>query len=380
MPGGEAAVRARIAACTGLTLPEAHALVGLLEADGHFAIEPNNAGATHRCYLSLGLRDDDADLLAGLREKTGLGHLTAKPSRRGSKPQVIWSISTRLECGVAASLLADHPMHGRKRHEASVWTDAVLRWSASRYSRDSVIHAELRQLRSILRNLRRYQPDVDLDPALVQEDGFVAYFGGFFTGEGCFTHSCGRPRLTMRLRRDDKPLLDLFAQSFGIGSVTKCAATPPGNPTAVWTVASAEELAIAVELLDSAHLMGRKLRQYRAWRRGAVEVADAARGGRPVNLTVVASARNALAHASAYVPPASTIPSEDAELVARNAYADVLREWASQTRGKLRCSDYELYRRGKTGLPSRNTLSLTFGSWSAALQTAGLAPSPPAAN
>lgn len=366
-------MRARIAKAPGLPLADAHALVGLLEADGHLAIVPNNAGATYRCYLALALRDDDADLLTSLHEKTGLGHLKKVPARASSRPQVVWSIGTKLECSVAANLLTDHPMRGRKRHEAAVWTDAVFRWSASRYSRDVALQRQLRHLHGLLREVRRYRERADPDPALAEEAGFLAYFGGFFTGEGCLTHGGGRPRAVMKLRRDDRGLLELFAKSFGIGTVRNGKARPPSHPTSIWTVTSAADLATAVEVLDSAHLMGRKLRQYKAWRRGATEVVDAARQGRRTNRTVLTAARNALAHASAYEPPSYSVPTdEDSRLLARAAYADVLRNWALESRANLTCMEYERYRKESAGLPGRNTLSRVFGSWAEALEAAGL--------
>ena len=44
-PGGEAAMRVRLAAAPGLNAAEAHTLAGLLDAESHLAITPNNSGA-----------------------------------------------------------------------------------------------------------------------------------------------------------------------------------------------------------------------------------------------------------------------------------------------------------------------------------------------
>src|SRR5437764_529641 len=69
-----------------------------------------------------------------------------------------------------------------------------------------------------LRLVRRYvkspPPALDGPPADV-----LAYLGGFFSGEGCFGLSGLRPRAVIKLRADDRGILELFAERFGIGTV-----------------------------------------------------------------------------------------------------------------------------------------------------------------
>ena len=64
-PGGEAAIRARLSASPGLTASEGHTLAGLLDAESHLAIVPNNGGTGWRCECSVTLRDDDQEVLIG---------------------------------------------------------------------------------------------------------------------------------------------------------------------------------------------------------------------------------------------------------------------------------------------------------------------------
>ena len=81
-PGGEAEIRARLAASPGLSDAEAHTLAGLLDAEGHFAVAPNNSGTGWRCECSMNLRDDDQEILVSYRDKLGLG---APPAGRREK-------------------------------------------------------------------------------------------------------------------------------------------------------------------------------------------------------------------------------------------------------------------------------------------------------
>ena len=51
-PGGEAAIRARLAASPGLSDAEAHTLAGLLDAESHLAYRSEQ----RRCQLALSVR------------------------------------------------------------------------------------------------------------------------------------------------------------------------------------------------------------------------------------------------------------------------------------------------------------------------------------
>jgi hypothetical protein len=179
--------------------------------------------------------------------------------------------------------------------------------------------------------------------------------------------------MVTKLRRDDRPLLDMFASALGMGSVVDVAARPPDNPACVWTVCARAELLDAVQLLDAAGLLGRKRRQYEVWRPAALEVAKAAIEGRAADSNIVAKARRALRAASAYAPPApNALPVEDRAALARAAYVEVLRRWSEGHQGKFTCTAYERYRQGQHGLPKRDTLTRAFGSWRAALRAAEL--------
>jgi hypothetical protein len=228
--GGEAEIQRRMAAAPGLTAPEAHALAGLLDAEGHFGMAPNNRDGW-RCFCSISLRDDDRDVLIRYREKLGLGHLNSVPARNGSRAQVCWTITSKLECVLTA-----------------------------------------------------------------------------------------------------------------------------------------------IEIFDRAPLLGRKWRQYRAWRPAAEAIGHAVVTRTQVDRKIVENGRSALARATAYRPPAHPMASDDAASAAREAYVDVLKRWAATTNGGLACTAYAAARRSDHPYwPKRETLAAMFGSWYDALQAAGLA-------
>ena len=214
-PGGEAAIRARLAVSPGLSDAEAHTLAGFLDAESHLAIKPNNSGADWRCECSVSLRDDDQEILVGYRNKLGLGHLTPVAARASSRPQVLWRIGSKLECQLLTELLDAHPLRGRKRREYEIWRDAVEICACGRDGLGPGGRARCSRLAEYLRAERVYRepsPDVALPD---MTDQYAAnYFAGFVSGEGCFLLARRQARFVIKLRRDDRPLLDAFCRDF----------------------------------------------------------------------------------------------------------------------------------------------------------------------
>jgi hypothetical protein len=373
-PGGEAAIRNRLAASPGLNHANAHTLAGLLDAESHLAITPNNGGAGWRCECSVNLRDDDQEILANYRYQLGLGHLVSLPARNGSRPQVLWKIGSKYECQVLAELLDAHPLRGRKRREYEIWREAAEIWASGRYGLGPGGRARLSRLAEYLRAERVYRPP-PTDPALPgMTDQYAAnYFAGFFSGEGSFALARRQARFVIKLRRDDRPLLDAFCHDFDIGSVVDVAAIEPWSPTAVWHVVGARDVLKGIGLFESAPLLGRKGRQYRAWRPGAQAIAEAIIEKRPLSDHVVEESRRALAYATAYRPPRTALRVDRGLSGARAAYLQVLRQWATTVEGPLSCGTYSAVRRSEhPDWPKRETIAEAFGGWYAALRSAGL--------
>jgi hypothetical protein len=99
----------------------------------------------------------------------------------------------------------------------------------------------------------------------------VAYLGGFFSGEGSFGLSGLQPRAVVKLRRDDRAILELFAERFGVGSVRDHAPYRHDNPCVTWLICATDEMGAAVRLFEAAELRGRKRREFEVWREAAQE-------------------------------------------------------------------------------------------------------------
>ena len=118
--GGEAAIRARMARAPGLKSEDAHRLAGLIEAESHLAVAPNNRDGW-RCACAVALRDDDASILRKMQNGLGMGRLRPIRARNGSRPQVTWIVDSKAECAVLVDLLDRHPLRGRKLEQYRVW-------------------------------------------------------------------------------------------------------------------------------------------------------------------------------------------------------------------------------------------------------------------
>lgn len=119
-------------------------------------------------------------------------------------------------------------------------------------------------------------------------------------------------------------------------------------------------------MLDAACLRGRKRREFEAWRVGAAQYAR----GRDRDEAVIAAAAESLARAQAYVHRDLVLPTHEET---PEVYVDVLRACADELSvTKLTCTAYARAREGHPEWPARNTITLAFGSWKAALAAAGL--------
>jgi hypothetical protein len=144
------------------------------------------------------------------------------------------------------------------------------------------------------------------------------------------------------------------------------------SPAAVWHVTSARDVLNGVALLDCAGLLGRKERQFRAWRAAAEAISLAKVARLPVDPGLVAAGRRDLSSVTAYIPPSKPLVTDRGYAATRQAHLDVLRAWAGLVEGRLTCTAYEDMRAVHPHWPKRDTIAFAFGSWYEALRTAGL--------
>ncbi len=105
---------------------------------------------------------------------------------------------------------------------------------------------------------------------------FGHWLAGFYDGEGCFavrkngatSHSCFA---TVKVRRDDAPILREAQVITGIGVVSESKHYTGGNPLVHWYVASRADCMAMVELFDRFPLRAKKAQDFAIWRLAVIE-------------------------------------------------------------------------------------------------------------
>jgi hypothetical protein len=342
-----------------------HFIAGFLDAEAHFFIQQQNTATSFSCGVSVATRDDDAELLEWLADVTGLGHVFARAAQGNAHPQAVWRITARADCVALAEILRAQPLRSRKAQDFRIWTRAV-----DALGTGSADLEALGDLSAQIRTVRRYVPAAHWEvPDFETCRAFDAYLGGFVTGDGHFSLASG-PGLTVKLRQDDRFLLESFRRYSRFGSINDT--TPrDGNPQAAWLVRALDECWSLSRRLDG-HVRGRKARELEIWRAGIDEIVRLKACGARTRRTVVPIADRLVA----------TRRYTQTDWKPRKAPArgrrcqvdplDALRTWAAEEPGALSVNRYVAARRLHPGWPTRNTVAKRFGSWHAALEAAGL--------
>jgi hypothetical protein len=228
------------------------------------------------------------------------------------------------------------------------------------------------KLAAELRSLRRYvNPPSSMSSRAVLDDGLTSYLGGFFTGEGHLALSASRGRVAIRLRADDRQLLEDLAAATGLGRLYSAPRRGRTAPSVSWIIYRRSELATAARLLSAAGLRGRKWREFVAWRPAAVELASAEAERRRPRANVIATSHRALAQARMYRPGPAFATTSQREWQ-RQRCVCALSSASAARPGPLTVTAYSAWRSANPQWPNRDTITRAFGSWSEALAAAGL--------
>jgi hypothetical protein len=192
-------------------------LAGFLEGEACVTIAELNGGQSYSCRMGLRARDDDQDLLEWLVALTGLGRLARVPAQRTSRPQISWMIDSQRDCTELQRLLASCGFHGRRAAELEIWSEAVEVW---RRMGGDARRAALRTLKSRLEAARKYGSGATSARRFAGPDTqTLGYISGLVCAEGCFQSNRSRPRFSMHMRHDERPLLELLRSTTGCGAI-----------------------------------------------------------------------------------------------------------------------------------------------------------------
>ena len=343
---------------------DGHFIAGFLEGEAHFGITEANGGQSFMCFMSLRLRDDDAELLTWLRDTTCVGHTRPVAARGTSKAQVEWRVQTQAGCRTLAALLGEFEVRGRRRREVDIWRRAVD-VSSSRIGDRALV---LRRLRERLGESRCYLPPSSAPiPAPQSREALRAYLHGLLSAEGSFALRLGHTGMAVHMRQDERPLLEMLAGAVGVGRVRNQPACGTSKPSATWNVSRLDDVVTLATWLDPALLRGRKGVELGVWLRAVDErQAERSVGGRvpPERMEQLVAEFRA---ARVYRPGTLKRPGPEPK---QGAILAQLRRWAEGEPGVLSCTRYSAAR--QPDWPTRGTITRRFGSWAAALRAAGL--------
>ena len=118
-----------------------------------------------------------------------------------------------------------------------------------------------------------------------EDSGFAYWLAGFIDGEGCFTikgHARGTyaPSFRIKVRDDDRGILEGIRRTLGIGSVAAAKASGGSQGQATWTVQDKAGCQRLVDLLDKYPLRAKKRNDYLFWREAVCEWTERPRGNR----------------------------------------------------------------------------------------------------
>jgi hypothetical protein len=139
------------------------------------------------------------------------------------------------------------------------------------------------------------------------EGDWPGYISGLLTAEGSLgiVNKGPRslaPKLQLRMRADDRPLLLEVTKRMATGKLYEHGPTPAYPPGVInWIVCSRDDLSQGIEVFDKHPPRGRKRSEYEIWREAVIEYAKGEPpGSRNARMNDL---RGALAHARAYRNP-----------------------------------------------------------------------------
>lgn len=205
------------------------------------------------------------------------------------------------------TVLDEHPLHGRKRVQYDIWRQAV---ELRRCGREWKDETRVAALRAALSEAKRFTTSLSTRALNPPTWGYIT---GLVEGDGHLGLSRRQARLSIHLRADDRPLLELLAGVTGFGSITYSPAYRTSMPSAAWSVSRPAELVEIGNSLQSTGIRGRKAREFVPWFEAVAELHAARSEKRTPDVQLLADCQDRLIAARRY--PGVRITSRVARLV-----------------------------------------------------------------
>lgn len=104
---------------------------GFVDGEGCFNIinRKYKDQSRYSINFTIGLRQDDCEILETLRAKTGLGKIYYYDEAvSGGNPRCIWRVSKRSELLELVDILDTHPLRAKKKEDYKIWRKALMDW------------------------------------------------------------------------------------------------------------------------------------------------------------------------------------------------------------------------------------------------------------
>jgi hypothetical protein len=333
---------------------------GFVAGDGSFLIRSNNAGSSWCCLLDVRLRADNTPLLRQFQQWTGLGRLVPVAARGNSAPQTSWRVERQLECLELAAILTQWPPLGKAGRQFEIWRRAV-EISVARGGACDALPALAAELRRLHGSIAPVACPVDItEPAL------AAFLAGFASAEAHFgVTDHGSSFFTINLRADDRPLLTLSHETFGVGRLKDVSPYRSSKAAVSWRVGRRAELRQLVRWFDRYPPRGRAGHVYSAWRELVMLETRSSQDKRAL-ATEIRRRRS-------FQPGLDRVDRTRPLTRRRERARNALLRWAETSDYPGSATDYERWRRSvDRSAPGRNTVAASYGSWLGALEAAGL--------
>lgn len=259
-----------------------HGVAGYIDADGNFSATINKKGVI-KCCFQIEARDDEAETFDEIQARLGgIGgiyryHYPGNTSRRPRNPTIKLVVQKRKDLiETLIPFFEKYPLRAKKQKGYEVWAKLVRLMDTGKHLVEPG-RKEAVALIDKLRQSRQYAPALDgMSKKAGFDNAFRNWLVGFVWGDGTFAiqydkDSCFNCNLHIRVRDDDRPVLEMIRLTLGAGSIYAVKGCGRDKPQVGWCVSKTSDLYnLIIPLFDSCSFKARKWHDYEIWKQAVV--------------------------------------------------------------------------------------------------------------